>query len=96
MEPPWDSGMKVCANGLGRMTKMAAHAHIWQKPSSLDDLGGWYAASGTRVLPSCSNDDPGLTLTCFMASSNLVPYTFVWEKGKTMCFCLFCFFQKLL
>ena len=24
MEPPWDSGMKVCANGLGRMTKMAA------------------------------------------------------------------------
>ena len=24
MEPPWDSGMKVCVNGLGRMTKMAA------------------------------------------------------------------------
>ena len=24
MEPPWDSGMKVCSNGLGRMTKMAA------------------------------------------------------------------------
>ena len=24
MEPPWYSGMKVCANGLGRMTKMAA------------------------------------------------------------------------
>ena len=24
MEPPWDSGMKVCANGLGLMTKMAA------------------------------------------------------------------------
>ena len=34
----------------------------------------------------CSNDDPGLTLTYFIARSNLVPYTFVWEKGKTMDF----------
>ena len=32
------------------------------------------------------NDDPGLTLTCFTARSNLVPYAFVWEKGKTMDF----------
>ena len=31
----------------------------------------------------CSNDDPGLTLK---ARSNLVPYAFVWEKGKTMDF----------
>ena len=31
----------------------------------------------------CSNDDPGLTLTYFMARSNLVPYAFEWEKGKT-------------
>ena len=34
----------------------------------------------------CSNDDPGLTLTYFMARSNLVPYAFVWEKGKTLNF----------
>ena len=33
-----------------------------------------------------SNDDTGLTLTCFMEKSNLVPYAFVWEKGKTMDF----------
>ena len=32
----------------------------------------------------CSNDDPGLTLTYFTARSNLVPYAFVWEKGRTM------------
>ena len=32
----------------------------------------------------CSNDDPGLTLTYFTATSNLVPYAFVWEKGKTI------------
>ena len=34
----------------------------------------------------CSNDDFGLTLTYFMARSNLVPYAFVLEKGKTMDF----------
>ena len=34
----------------------------------------------------CSNDDPWLTLTYFTARSNLVPYAFVWEKGKTMDF----------
>ena len=33
-----------------------------------------------------SNDDPGMTLTYFTARSNLVPYAFVWEKGKTMDF----------
>ena len=32
----------------------------------------------------CSNVDPGLTLIYFMARSNLLPYAFVWEKGKTM------------
>ena len=34
----------------------------------------------------CSNDDPELTLTHFTAMSNLVPYAFIWEKGKTMGF----------
>ena len=34
----------------------------------------------------CSNDDPELTLIYFTARSNLVPYAFVWEKGKTMDF----------
>ena len=33
-----------------------------------------------------SNDDPGLTLTYFTARSNLIPYAFVWKKGKTMDF----------
>ena len=34
----------------------------------------------------CSNDEAGLTLTYFTARSNLVPYAFVWEKGKTIDF----------
>ena len=34
----------------------------------------------------CSNDDPGLTLTYFTATSYLVSYAFVWAKGKIMDF----------
>ena len=34
----------------------------------------------------CSNDDPVLTLTYFMTRSSLVPYSFAWEKVKTMDF----------
>ena len=50
------------------------------------DLETWYVALGTQALQSYINDDPGLTLTYFTARSNLVPYAFVWEKGKTMDF----------
>ena len=50
------------------------------------DLETWHAASGTQALQSGINSDPGLTLTYFTARSNLVPYAFVWEKGKTMDF----------
>ena len=32
----------------------------------------------------CSTDDHGMTLTSFTARSNLVPYAFAWEKGKTI------------
>ena len=39
-----------------------------------------------KFYQSFLNDDPGLTLTYFTARSNLVPYAFVWEKGKTMDF----------
>ena len=34
----------------------------------------------------CSNDKPDVTLTYCTTRSNLVPYTFVWEKGITMDF----------
>ena len=39
-----------------------------------------------RHYQICSNDAPGLTLTCFTARLNLVPYAFVLEKVKTMDF----------
>ena len=50
------------------------------------DLETCHVALGTQALQSYINDDPGLTLTYFTARSNLVPYAFVWEKGKTMDF----------
>ena len=34
----------------------------------------------------CSNDDLRLTLAYFTTWLNLVPYAFVWEKGKAMIF----------
>ena len=80
MESPWDVGRKVCSNGPGHMTKMAAMP-IYSKnlkkiffsgtkrPMTLE-LGVQH-----RVLEYyrfCSNEDPGLTLTYFTARSNLV------------------------
>ena len=82
---------KVCSNGPDHMTKMAAMPVYGRNLKNLllrnpkaDDLETWYAALGARVLPSCLNDDHGLTLTYFMARSHLFP--FVWENAKTMDF----------
>ena len=41
----------------------------------------------------CSNDDPELTLTYFTARSTLIPYSFVWEKGKI---CLYTIYGEKL
>ena len=63
------------------MLKTLKNLLLWNQKAN--DLETWY-----RVLDYyqvCSNDDPGLTLTYFTASSNFVPFAFVWE-GKTMDF----------
>ena len=39
-----------------------------------------------KYFQVCSDDGPELTLTYFTARSNLIPYAFVWEKGKIMDF----------
>ena len=58
MELLWDGGTKVCSNGPGHMTKMAAMP-IYGKNLKKIFSGTkkpmtetWYAASGARVLPS--------------------------------------------
>ena len=63
------------------MVKSLKNLLPWNQRAN--DLETWYAASGAQVLPS-SNDDPGLTMTYFTARSILLPYAFIWEKGKTM------------
>ena len=91
MELLWDGGTKVCSNGPGHMTKMAAMAIYGKnlkkifsgtnRPMTLN-LGMHHQV--LEYYQVCSNDDPGLTLTYFTARSNLVPYAFVWEKSKTI------------
>ena len=49
-----------------------------------DNLETWYTASGTRVLPMFSYDDPGLTMTIFMTGSNLFPIDSAWVKDFTV------------
>ena len=81
----WDWGIKVCSTGTGHMTEMAAmpiygknlkkNLLRYQKRPMTLKLGMQH-----RVLENyqvCSNDDPGLSLTYFMARSNLVPYAYV-------------------
>ena len=59
MEPPWVGGTKVCSNGPGHMTKMAAMPIYGKNLKKLllrnqkaYDLETWYVALGARVLPS--------------------------------------------
>ena len=84
MEYPWDWGTKAYASGPGHMADMPIYGKNLKnllRNKKADDLETWYAASGARVLPSSFKWRP-----YFSARSNLVPYAFVWEKGKTMDF----------
>ena len=89
--PPWDGWMIDCASGPGYMTSMSSmsiygknfkNILLWKQKA--DDLESWYVALGTLVLPSLFKWWPGLTYLA--ATSNLVLYAFVWEKGKTVDF----------
>ena len=59
MESPWDGGTKVCSNGPGHITKMAAmpiygknlKKNLLLRIQKADGLESWYAASGARILP---------------------------------------------
>ena len=88
MELLWDGGTKICSNGPGHMTKMAAMA-IYAKnlkkiffsrtkrPMTLN-LG-----MHRRVLEYyqvCSNDDTGLTWAYFTAKVKFGPSCFCMGK----------------
>ena len=83
-------GNENCSNGPSHMTKIAAMP-VYGKNLKKTFFSGTKRPMTLnfgmhhRVLEYyqvCSNDDPGLTLTYFMASLNLVPYAYVWQKGK--------------
>ena len=87
----WDGGTKVCSTGPGHMTKMPPCPYMvktlkiffsgTKRPMTLK-LGMLHQV--LMYYEVCSHDDPRLTLIYFTARSKLVPYAFVWEKGKTM------------
>ena len=57
---------------------------LWNQKA--DDLESCYSASGSQVIQNLFKYDHGVDLTYFTARPTLVPYAFVWEKGKTMDF----------
>ena len=87
MELLWDGGSKVCLNGPGHVTKMAA-VPIYGKNlkyllcnQKANDLETWSAALGARVLPSLFKWWPWVVLDLFYGKVKFGPYAFVWEKG---------------
>ena len=60
VEPPWEGGTKVCINGPGHMTKMAAMPIYMAKTlknlllqnQKSYDFETWHVASGTQALHS--------------------------------------------
>ena len=76
--------MKVCSNGPGHMTKMAAMPIYGKNPLKIFfsrtrrpmtlGLGMKHQECGAYQV--CSNDDPGLTLTYLTSRSNLLPNAF--------------------
>ena len=91
VKPPWAGGMKIYSNGPGHMTNMAAMPIYGKNYKKVFSGTEWPMTLNVgiqhRVLKYyqvCSNDNPGLTY--FTVRSNLVPYAFIWENGKTMDF----------
>ena len=75
--------MKVCINGQGNMTKMAAMAikakffkNLLLQNQKAYDFETWHEASGNGALQSCINHDLGMTLTFFKAWPTLVVHAF--------------------
>ena len=74
MTTPYDWLAKICTNCYGHITKMATK-HIYGK----NYLNIFF--SGTKTPMACTNDESRLTLTYFMARSNLIPNVFIMGKS---------------
>ena len=67
--------MKVCSNGPGHMTKMAATPIYGKNPLKISSP----EHSRCGAYQVCSNDDPKLTLTYLTSRSNFLPNAFKWD-----------------
>ena len=76
--------MKVCSNGPGHMTKMAAMPIYGKNPLKIFvsrtrrpmTLGLGMKHQGCGAYQVCSNDDPWLTMTYLTSRSNSLPNAF--------------------
>ena len=94
MKTPYDRLAKIYANCTGHMTKMATSPIYGKNPlniffsgtkRSMDlGLGMQHWECGSHQI--CTNDESRLTLTYFMARSNLIPNAFIWEKSGNVHF----------
>ena len=64
------------------MTKMATSS-IYGETLSETKRPMYVALSSTKL---CTNEDPMLTMTYFMAISNLIPNSFIWTNVKRLIF----------
>ena len=69
-------------NGRGHVTKMTAmpfkNFSEINRPMTFELS---IQQCGLEPYKVCSNDDPGLTMTCFTARLKLLPNAFVWENA---------------
>ena len=75
VKPPREEGAKLYKNDFGQITKMAA-TPIYSRESKSYALEACVQHLALNPYKLYINDDPGLTLTYFMARSNKVVYVF--------------------
>ena len=83
MEPPWDGGRKVCSNGPGHMSKMAAmpiYGKNLKKSSSPEPKGRWPWKKSAQVLPSLFKWWRWVDLDLFYGNVKFGPLRFCMGK----------------
>ena len=94
MRSPYNRLAKICTNCTGHMTRMAITPIYGKNPLNIFfsgtkrpmalGLGMWHW--GYRPYQSSTNYESRLTLTYFMARSNLIPNAVLWGKSKIVHF----------
>ena len=89
MKTPYDRLVKLFTNCTGLMTKITTMPIYGKNPLNIFFSGTkgqwpWDLVCSIRDLGPTrirTNDESRLTLTFFMARSNLIPNAFIWEQS---------------